>query len=192
MTKWLWGIMAVLLVAACTPAAPPVNFQSITLADFPNELGRGFPAVANVAGSPVASVGKPAPDFAFILDDGRGAALSDLQGTPVVINFWATWCGPCRLEMPELVALHRENPDLVVIEINVEESEEKVRPFAEEFQMTMPVVLDNDGELQKAYGARGLPLTVFIHADGTLASRWDGLLNPRVLADRVAALQLGQ
>ena len=83
-------------------------------------------------------VGDPAPNFAFILADGRGADLASLRGKPVVLNFWATWCGPCRAEMPDLVALHEGNADVVVLEVNVREELAAIEDFAAEFGMTMP------------------------------------------------------
>jgi cytochrome c-type biogenesis protein len=91
--------------------------------------------------------------------------------------------------MPDLVALHEENPDLIVLAVNLQEDLAQVRPFAEEFAMTMPVILDTDGNIGRAYGVRGLPATLFINSDRQIASRWDGMLTAELLADRVATLQ---
>lgn len=180
-------LLCVLLLAACSAQPERVEFEAVSLSAFPEALGRGFPVAVAPSGGP-AAVGEVAPDFAFVLADGRGISLSDLRGRPVVINFWATWCGPCRLEMPEFVALHRSHPDLVVLEVNVMESEATARPFAEEFGMTMPVILDQEGDVQRAYGVRGLPVTIFINAEGEVVSRWDGILNRTMLAERIAEL----
>ena len=92
-------------------------------------------------------------------------------------------------EMPELVELHEADPDLVVLAINVREELTVAEPFAEEFNMTMPVVLDKEGQLQRMYAVMGLPVTIFIDSDGILDSRWNGLLNAEILNDRVAALR---
>jgi thiol-disulfide isomerase/thioredoxin len=172
--------VAILLLAACSNAVEAndsVPLSAIELADFPTTLGGGFP-VAQVpngtAGS--AEVGQPAPNFAFVWADGRAADLTSLRGKSVIINFWATWCGPCRAEMPELVALHRANPDLVVLEVNTQEQLADVHPFAEEFGMTMPIVMDESGAVRSLYGVRSMPTTLFINAEGVIHARWAGIL----------------
>ncbi|RME64173.1 MAG: TlpA family protein disulfide reductase [Caldilineae bacterium] len=169
-----------LFLAACTPPAEAQpsagGFSTINLADFPQELGAGFPTAQVMENTATADVGEEAPNFAFVLADGRGQELEGLRGKVVVINFWATWCGPCRAEMPELVALHRSNANVVVLEVNVQESLDAIRPFAEEFAMTMPVIVDEDGDVRKLYGVRNLPTTVFVQPDGKIGARWAGLL----------------
>ncbi len=181
--KWLGFLATVLLTAlalsacvtAATGAGPSSEFVPSPLDEFPDELGSGFPLADRIEeGS--ADVGDPAPNFAFFLADGRGADLSSLQGKPVVLNFWATWCGPCRAEMPDLVALHEGNPNVVVLEINVREELDAIEDFAAEFGMTMPVVLDQEGAIGRAYGVRNMPTTVFVKADGTIGARWPGIL----------------
>ncbi len=150
-------------------------FTSTPLEQFPDELGSGFPVADLVEeGSP--GVGDAAPNFAFILADGRGADLASLQGKPVVLNFWATWCGPCRAEMPDLVALHESDTDLVVLEVNVGEELTAVEAFANEFGMNMTVVLDQEDLIRRAYEVRNMPTTVFIGADGRIGARWSGFL----------------
>ena len=129
------------------------------------------------------------PNFAFVLDDGSYATLDDLKGRPVLINFWATWCGPCRLELPELVKAAQENEDLVVLAVNMQEARSAVEPFAQEFDMTMPVVLDADGRLRMEYLVRGLPTTYFVDREGKIASVVAGPLTPKILADRLAEIR---
>jgi cytochrome c biogenesis protein CcmG, thiol:disulfide interchange protein DsbE len=186
----LMGIACLLLIlASCSREQTVREFEPLALDQFPQALGRGFPQVAAVPEGQRAVVGEDAPDFSFVLADEQGTSLADLTGKPVVINFWATWCGPCRQEMPDLVALHEENPDLIVLAVNLQEDMERVRPFAEEFAMTMTVILDAEGKVGRAYGVRGLPITIFINSDRKIASRWDGMLTASLLAERVAALQ---
>ena len=108
-------------------------------------------------GTATLQTGEPVPDFSIELESGKYVSLSDLQGESVVVNFWATWCGPCRLEMPELVEAAQSDDDLVILVVNVQESLEQVEPFAQEFDMTMPVVLDPDGDIRERYGVRGRP-----------------------------------
>ena len=185
-------LVIAVLVTACAAAAPgdsaPEGFKATPLEQFPAELGKGFPIADLVEeGSP--SVGETAPNFAFFLADGRGADLASLQGQPVVLNFWATWCGPCRAEMPDLVALHEGDPDLVVLEVNVGEELSAVEAFATEFGMKMTVVLDEEDLIRRAYGVRNMPTTVFVKADGTIGARWSGFLAGEQLNDFVKQIR---
>lgn len=181
-------VVLAVLVTACAAPAPGEStadgFIPTPLEQFPEELGSGFPVADLVQeGSP--EVGDMAPNFAFFLADGRGADLASLQGKPVVLNFWATWCGPCRAEMPDLVALHEEDADLVVLEVNVGEELSAVEEFATEFGMNMTVVLDQEDLIRRAYLVRNMPTTVFIKADGTIGARWSGFLAGEQLNDFV-------
>ncbi len=186
-------IVVTILVTACAAEAPGDSapeglFKPTPLEEFPAELGKGFPVADLVEeGSP--SVGEIAPNFAFFLADGRGADLASLQGKPVVLNFWATWCGPCRAEMPDLVALHESDTDLVVLEVNVGEELAAVEAFAAEFGMSMTVVLDEEDLIRRAYEVRNMPTTVFVKADGTIGARWAGFLAGEQLSDFVTQIR---
>jgi thiol-disulfide isomerase/thioredoxin len=134
--------------------------------------------------------GEVAPDFSLVLDDGRYLQLSDLKGHPVVLNFWATWCGPCRLEMPELVKTANADENLTVLAVNVQEARSPVEDFAAEFQMNIPVVLDKDGKVRNLFRVPGLPTTYFIDSTGKIASVVVGPLTPQILADRLAEIRM--
>ncbi len=157
----------------------------MTLSDFPANPGRGFGEVV-IEGVPNDNTGPApgqlAPNFALQLDDGSYVTLHDLQGQPVMINFWATWCGPCRLEMPDIVAADAADGELVVLAINVQEELDAIEPFVNEFGMTMPIGRDSSGELRTLYEAQGMPTSVFINPDGTIAAKWSGLLTQELLA----------
>jgi thiol-disulfide isomerase/thioredoxin len=99
----------------------------------------------------------------------------------VLINFWATWCGPCRLEMPELVTTANNHAELIVLAVNVQEELPQIQAFAEDFAMTMPIVRDTDGALRQKYGVRGMPTSIFIDKEGKIAAVWSGLLTKKVL-----------
>ncbi len=108
----------------------------------------------------------------FTLEELSGGTLSmsDLTGKFVFLNFWATWCPPCREEMPSMEVLHREleGTPFRMVAVNVREDRQTVDAFVEEFGYTYPVILDGDGRLSTNYGVRGIPTTFFIAPDGTV------------------------
>lgn len=123
-------------------------------------------------------IGSPAPDF--VLEDlsGNPVKLSDLKGRLVVLNFWATWCTPCRTEMPEFQEIYQQNqPDLVVLGINLEEPPSDIQDFVSPLNITYPILLDNDGLVSKLYKVIQLPNTYFIDRDGIIRIRHIGLLS---------------
>ena len=118
---------------------------------------------------------RPAPDFALDVLDGEPARLSDFRGKTVVLNFWASWCPPCRAEMPEFQALwERRGPsgpdDLVVLAVDFlpEDSVADAANFAREFGLTFPVLFDADGSVARRYRVRGFPATFFIDRRGVV------------------------
>ena len=117
-----------------------------------------------------AQVGNPAPDFQLQDLDGQPVALSNLKGKAVLLNFWATWCPPCRREMPYLQEICDEWPEewLVVLTINIGESASKVREFIQNYGLSFPVLLDTKEDVAQKYNIRGIPTTFFIDKDGII------------------------
>jgi thiol-disulfide isomerase/thioredoxin len=116
--------------------------------------------------------GSVAPAFTLATLAGSPANLSDYKGRPVLINFWASWCEPCRGEMPLIVAAYAAHKPagLEVLAVNLTDQEgmKDVRKFVAAFQMPFPVLLDEQGRVRKLYALRGLPTTVFVGADGVV------------------------
>jgi len=188
---WAIFVVVALVLAACggSNAGAKLDIaKKVALDDFPIGLGRGYPSAQMIVGNkrnPALQPRSPAPDFALVLEDGSHLSLSDLRGRPVIINFWATWCGPCRLEMPELVRTAVNDPNLVLLAVNVQEAPDAVTPFADDFAMTIPVVLDSEGDLKELYAVRGMPTTYFIDKSGEIAAIYSGPLTPAALKERL-------
>ncbi len=130
-----------------------------------------------------------APDFTLTALDGGHMQLSTLRGKPVILNFWATWCPPCRAEMPELEALWQRYKDdgLLLIGVDQGENAATVERFARGVvATTFPLLLDTNQAVGRAYGVRALPTTVFIDAEGRIQDvRIGGPMNRAMLMDSV-------
>jgi cytochrome c biogenesis protein CcmG, thiol:disulfide interchange protein DsbE len=140
-----------------------------------------------------ARVGDPAPEFALADLDGNPLRLSDLRGRPVVVNFWASWCGPCVEEFPILQqALARHRADgLVVIGVVVRDNSEAARGFMTRMGAGWPAAMDPGEDVARRFGIYAPPETFFIGADGLVAGRQIGQLTAAEL-DRQLALILGK
>ena len=118
-------------------------------------------------------VGKPAPDFQLLDLDGQTISLSDLKGKPVLLNFWASWCGPCRSEMAYLQEIYEERSGegLVLLAINIGESSSQVQEFLQKRNLSLPVLLDTQNRVAEQYGVQFLPTTFFIDKDGIIQDK---------------------
>ena len=136
---------------------------------------------------------RPAPDFVLTTYDGQRLQLSDFRGQVVLLNFWASWCPPCRVEAPVLqrAAERLDSAGLVVIGIDVWDDAAQARAFLDEFGVTYPNVEDTTRSIPVEFGVTGLPETFVISRSGVLVSRWVGPINDEQLADLVAPLLQG-
>lgn len=129
----------------------------------------------------------PAPATAGKTLDGLSVDLARLRGTPVVLNFWATWCGPCRKELPAIAAFAKAHPDIAVIGVNYQDDPSAARALAKETGASWPSIVD-DGPLGAAWKVPGLPATFYIDADGKVVDRSLGEVTAQQLEDRVPIL----
>jgi len=131
----------------------------------------------DVLAGPV-TAGTPAPDFTLESLNGKQVTLSDFQGRPVMVNFWASWCHPCREEFQVLAQLRREHRRLVVIGVTYRDIASDSRAFAKQARAKWPLVVDKNNKVAGAYGVRAIPQTFFIDADGVVRDRTFGLSSP--------------
>jgi peroxiredoxin len=116
-------------------------------------------------------VDKPAPDFSALTLDGRTVSLADFRGQKkVVVSFWASWCGPCRLEMPSLIQFyktnHRDTSDFEILAVSIDEDPKAAADFATAMKLNFPILVDPDQKIANAYQVEGIPTTFVIDKDG--------------------------
>lgn len=152
MKKTIWLLAAVLVLGAMSGAVGCAS-------------GAGSPA-----GHP--NLGSPAPDFQLQDLDEKTVFLSDFKGHPVLLNFWATWCGPCQAEIPFLQGLATDptwmDRGLEVVAVDLQEERQTVYQFQQSHNMTYRVLLDTRGQVAAQYNIIGLPTTYFIDKDGII------------------------
>ncbi len=127
-----------------------------------------------------------APDFTVQDDAGQAVRLSDFSGKPMVVNFWATWCGPCKSELPAFeAAYHAYKDEVGFMMVNLtdgqRETVEAVKAFIDQNGYSFPVYYDTEYSASQAYGVYSVPLTVFIDADGTIQNAQIGAMSADVL-----------
>lgn len=178
-----------------TKKALAIVAAAVALAAFLALLSWGLISKAPVTGlSGITRVEKPAPEFAMPTFDGGTFRLSDHLGKPVVINFWASWCPPCRDEALVLEEAWREYAPrgVVFVGVDIQDVEADAAAYLREFGITYPNGRDADGKITVDYGVIGLPVTFFIGKDGTVVRRWVGAVRPVELRAWVDALISGE
>lgn len=167
--RYRWAVMPLfwLFLAGGCAAVPP---QDMDAAAIDAHATQAIPAAEMAA------------DFALTALDGSTIRLSDLRGRWVLVNFWATWCAPCRDEMPYLEQLATTHADtLTVLAVNMRESKAEVASFVEEIGGAPPVLLQPDDATLLAYGVRVLPLSILIDPTGVIERRIAGPTPPGVV-----------
>jgi cytochrome c biogenesis protein CcmG, thiol:disulfide interchange protein DsbE len=154
------------------------NFAAQNPADLPQIPSSREEQNSEIPAANTLLAGDQAVEFTLLDLDSNDVSLSDYSGQPVVLNFWATWCAPCRIEMPELQNAFEayQDQDLVILAINAQEEEQLVGDFFNDLGLTFTPLLDGEGNVGRAYGAFGLPSTYFVDRSGEITAVHRGIL----------------
>lgn len=167
-----------------TPAARRVLFTLMGVGLIVILLGYGFYRDPRYIPSPL--VGGAAPDFALELFDGNTVRLSEFRGKTVMLDFWASWCVPCRAEARDLeAAWKRQGDDVVFLGINIQDRKEDALEFIEEFGITFVNGRDPDGKIAVDYGVWGIPEAFFVSPAGRITYKHVGAIPPALLEGRL-------
>ncbi len=163
------ALLGLLIAPACTPSSQTV---------------RGSRQEAAVG----VNVGELAPGFTLVDLEGNQVSLSDFRGETVFLNFWATWCPPCRAEMPEIEAVYQEYKDkgVVVIGVDIQEAEREVLNFVQQGGYSWAFVLDTSGVVAANYNITAIPTSFFIDGEGIIRAVKIGAMTKRAMENKLA------
>lgn len=160
-------VAAVILITLLTVAI----VQAMDKKAEPEQLSQ---ETANVKGL---TIGVKAPDFELKTLSGETVKLSDLKGKKVMLNFWATWCPPCKAEMPAMEKFHKEAGDeIVILAVNIDPHLD-VKAFVDENAITFPIPLDEEDKVNETYQVLSIPTTYFIDSNGNIGNKYIGAMN---------------
>jgi peroxiredoxin len=184
----LVGLVVILVSGGDAAEEPAISRQ-------PSSTGPATVAVDSTLlespDSAVLQAGTVAPDFSYTLTDGTTRRLSDLRGQKVLVNFWATWCPPCRAEMPDMQqALERHQAEgFTILAVNSGETQAEVEAFADEFALGFPLIVNESNDISMGYAARNLPTSYFINTDGTIYLVQRGLMTTEFIEQQLGDMQ---
>ncbi|MGS2777744.1 peroxiredoxin family protein [Robertmurraya sp. GLU-23] len=154
-----------------------LSFMTFTL---PHSMAKAAPD--NLPGL---RVGEKAPDFELMTLDGKTVKLSDYRGKKVILNFWATWCPPCKAEMPDIQKFYNEADDNVeILAINIDPQYD-VKKFVREANVTFPVLLDSKDEVNNLYRILTIPTTYFIDGEGIIRSKHLSVMTIEIIREHI-------
>ncbi|MFK2825482.1 redoxin domain-containing protein [Bacillus sp. B190/17] len=140
-------------------------------------------------------LGSRAPDFTLRTLEGKEVSLSDYQGKKVILNFWATWCPPCKAEMPHMQSFYEKeaekgNVEILAVNLTSEDrGKEEVAKFAEQYGLTFPIPLDEDGTIGQRYQIATIPTTYILNTDGTIHQKIIGPMDEQMMRELVSELK---
>ncbi len=173
---WRFTPCVLILIATLIGCSQPASDVPLPTSDVPTITP--IPTIAP----------RPAPDLTFTMLDGTETTLAEWQGQGVILNFWATWCFPCRAEMPLLAEIDGRHDDVVVVGVNYLENQESAAGFVREYDIPFPIVVDDKGWLSGELEIRGLPTTVYINADGQIVGSKVGPVTEEELEEVIPGL----
>ena len=187
------ALLAVLLIAVLTAASnlyrslADADVSTISQETVPEETEREETDTGETEVAPAA------PDFTVYDGNGEPVSLSEMAGTPVVLNFWASWCPPCKAELPDFDEACRNNPQIRFMMINLtdggQETRETAQTFIDENGYGFPVYFDEDMDAADTYGVTAIPTTVFIGSDGTVRSSYVGMMSAQALEEGISGIR---
>lgn len=135
------------------------------------------------------TIGKIAPNFELEDISGNKVQLNDFRGKAILLNFWASWCAPCRIEMSEFQNIYDSNPnEIVVIGVNLQENKDNIEEFVKKLGITFPILLDPDSEVKSLYDIFTQPVTYFIDKDGKIVDKKFGPLTIEEINEKVSKI----
>jgi len=172
------------VISACSPKSEKSG---------PDVASPGVTAENEKGAQKGTEVGEVAPDFTLTTVEGKEVSLSSLRGQPVMLNFWATWCPPCQMEMPDIQKFFsRKGQDIKVLAVNLTVSEKapaQVRDFLNARGYTFPVMLDSKGDVSQQYLVRSIPTTFFIDQKGIIRDKHTGPMTLEMMEASLSKLK---
>lgn len=192
MKNWQMGLGVLVIAGLALSAIFMNNGSTGDNTGTPSNTGTAAPTEQTKQKPELPQPGYQAPDFTLTDMDGKTVKLSDFRGKPVLINFWASWCPPCRAEMPDLVKKSEKYKDQIVfLGVNLtttEQDAEGPKKFLKEFNVQYQNVLDEKGTVGSDYQALGIPTTVTVDKNGIVVDRIQGMMNEAVMERTIQKL----
>lgn len=152
-------------------------------------FGAALAAPEMIPETDVDLIGRTAPDFTAQTQEGDAFTLESTRGKPVVLSFWASWCGPCRLELPALAAFQKEHREIAVYAVNVDRDRKDAAGFLSKVAFDLPIVWDNRAEALGQYDVMSMPTMFLLDSNGTVKWRKTGYSSKNGLKELEAALE---
>lgn len=184
----LLGLALSLLLFGSSLLGRGQSADTAVFQQLPAQTGDAKVAQLPASSSEILDVGDTAVNFYLHDLEGNIVDLEAFRGQPVILNFWATWCAPCRVEMPALEAAYQAHQDdgLVILAVNAQETHQEVTRFFDELGLTFTPLLDADGEISHLYNVYNFPSSYFIDAAGTITAVHRGLLTKQQIETYLA------